>query len=101
VVAAFASAQVDMALVQQVLLCTLIALLMAHLIEKHDVQLAAMSQPTSVPTRLPFQSPQDEPMDMDTALPCSPSLLLSSAPQALPFLGMLIDGTHKVVYYDL
>jgi hypothetical protein len=113
-----------MALGRQVLLCTLVALLMAHLIEKRDAHLAGMSQPTTEPTRLPLQSPQDVPMDVesqptsaptqpplqspqdvsmdvDAALPCLHSLLSSSAPRALPFPGKLVDGVREVVYLNL
>jgi hypothetical protein len=114
-VAAFASAHVDLALVQHTLVCTLVALLMACLLEKHDAQLAALSQPTPLPamsvpamsqltpmpTQLPHQSPQDEPMDVDPALPCSSSPLLSLAPQTLPFPGELVAGARVEVQLNL
>ncbi|KAH9026656.1 hypothetical protein EDB84DRAFT_1563675 [Lactarius hengduanensis] len=49
---------------------------MAFLIEKHDRQLAAASEPTGSPHG-------DEPMD------------------GLPFPGDVVDGVHEVVHYDL
>jgi hypothetical protein len=93
-VAAFASAHVDLALVQHILVCTLVALLMACLLEKRDAHLAAISQPvisqptqpTAEPTRQPL-GPQDEPMDIESqpmsALTQTPTPLQSQRDESM------------------
>jgi hypothetical protein len=114
-VAAFASAHADLALVQHILVCTLVALLMVCLLKKHNAQLAALSQPTPLPamsvpamsqltpmpTQLPHQSPQDKPMDIDPALPCLSSPLLSLVLWTLLFPGELVAGVCTEVQLNL
>ncbi|KAH9163236.1 hypothetical protein EDB89DRAFT_2234323 [Lactarius sanguifluus] len=90
----FAPAPVDVSLVCWLLLSALVALLIALLIEKHDRQLAAASEPTGSPYR-------DEPMDVDASPPFHSLSLDGHASQGLPFPGEVVNGTHEVVHYDL
>ncbi|KAH9170270.1 hypothetical protein EDB89DRAFT_2230709 [Lactarius sanguifluus] len=89
-----APAPVDVSLVCWLLLSALVALLMALLIEKHDRQLAAASEPTGSPHR-------DEPMDVDASPPFHSLSSDGHASQGLPFPGEVVNGTHEVVHYDL
>ncbi|KAH9023513.1 hypothetical protein EDB84DRAFT_1564685 [Lactarius hengduanensis] len=70
---------------------------MAFLIEQHDRQLAAASEPTGSPHR-------DEPMDVDVdASPPShsPSSLDGHASHGLPFPGEVVNGAHAVAHHDI
>ncbi|KAH9026088.1 hypothetical protein EDB84DRAFT_1611451 [Lactarius hengduanensis] len=68
---------------------------MAFLIEKHDQQLAAASEPTGSPHR-------DEPMDVDASPPShSPSSSDGHASQGLPFPGEVVNGAHAVAHHDI
>ncbi|KAH8985967.1 hypothetical protein EDB86DRAFT_2832882 [Lactarius hatsudake] len=77
------------------LLSALIALIMASLIEKHDWQLAAVSEPMGSPRC-------NELMDVDVS---PPSHSLSSdrhtSQGLLPFLGNVVNGAHEVAHVDL
>ncbi|KAH9020930.1 hypothetical protein EDB85DRAFT_2001884 [Lactarius pseudohatsudake] len=77
---------------------------MAFLIEQHDRQLTAASEPT---TGSPHR---DEPMDVDVdASPPSHSAPSSSsssssdghASQGLPFPGEVVNGAHEVAHHDI
>ncbi|KAH9043623.1 hypothetical protein EDB85DRAFT_1911398 [Lactarius pseudohatsudake] len=68
---------------------------MAFLIEKHDQQLAAASEPTGSPHR-------GEPMDVDASPPShSPSSSDGHASQGLPFPGEVVNGAHAVAHHDI
>ncbi|KAH9040622.1 hypothetical protein EDB85DRAFT_1886735 [Lactarius pseudohatsudake] len=70
---------------------------MAFLIEQHDQQLTAMSEPTGLPHR-------GEPMDIDVSVPLHslPSLSDGHTLQGLlPFLGEVVNGAHEVALHDL
>ncbi|KAH9003273.1 hypothetical protein EDB86DRAFT_2826459 [Lactarius hatsudake] len=68
---------------------------MASLIEKHDRQLAAASEPTGSPRR-------DELMDVDASLPShSPSSDGHASQGLLPFPGNVVNGAHEVAHVDL
>ncbi|KAH9164833.1 hypothetical protein EDB89DRAFT_2067853 [Lactarius sanguifluus] len=63
---------------------------MALLIEKHERQLTAASEPTGSPHR-------DEPMDVDA----SPSSDGHASQGLLPFPGNVVNGAHEVAHHDL
>ncbi|KAH8977119.1 hypothetical protein EDB86DRAFT_2838378 [Lactarius hatsudake] len=77
------------------LLSTLIALIVALLIKKHNQQLAAPSKPMGSPHH-------DKLMDVNASLPLhSPSSDRHTSQGLLPFLGNIVNSAHEVVHLDL
>ncbi|KAH9160209.1 hypothetical protein EDB89DRAFT_2168576 [Lactarius sanguifluus] len=67
---------------------------MALLIEKHDRQLAAASEPTGSPHH-------DEQMDVDASPPSHSPSSDGHASQGLPFPGEVVNGAHEVAHHNL